>query len=731
MLEHLKYKEKIILLISIVLFLTAISLIFIYSTARENLIAGHNKRLEKTAQLTSNMLRHDVEMLKLGTRLFAENKTLTEYLYITNKREGEKKPSEEFVKDIIKSFSFSLFVLYDEKGNELVHVDMDNPETKEGPTEKLSYLADNKNISGFAINNGNLRILTMGPIIYKLSPSSEDIIRYIKIGANIDTKHLNFIKGISGNDIFIIKGTDILLSTREEISLVKILGHEMEAREDRYSIKSIPLNSIYGEEIGTFVIALSQKDLAAALKDLKLYVLLIAFGSIVISAILATTLIRTLTPSLNRLVRFTEQVGSGKFPEETTFKGSDEVSVLGRHFLEMTKKLKNQKKALNTYTTGLEDAVMKRTQELFNSREEWVRTFHSITDYILIVDHDYRIVRANKALLDKIDLTNQELSGKKCYEIFCGENSPPERCPIRETFFTGKPSVREIRYSKLDGYFMVTASPLSVKEDEITGAVYAVKDITEHHNMRLQMIDAEKLASLGQMAAGFAHEINNPMASISGCTELLLDQLEADELKKISQHDYFHEYLNIIYREAFRCKDIIRGMLRFSRKQFEKSTVNINALLKEILSLLDHNIKSQKIHVVEDYRSNTNSLQANEGEIRQIFLALIINAIDAMLGGGTLTIQTQDLNKDIRITVKDTGSGIPHHIRGRIFEPFFTTKPVGKGTGLGLFIAFNMLKNYHGRIEVEAADGKGSTFTVTIPTTSPTTEAQRESQTQS
>jgi signal transduction histidine kinase len=217
------------------------------------------------------------------------------------------------------------------------------------------------------------------------------------------------------------------------------------------------------------------------------------------------------------------------------------------------------------------------------------------------------------------------------------------------------------------------------------------------------------------MAAGFAHEINNPMSSIAGCTELLIDQLDSDELKKISQHDYFLEYLNIIYREAFRCRDIIRGMLRFSRKEFERGTININSLLKEVLSLLDYTIKVQKIHLVQEYMSSTNLLQADEGEIRQILLALIVNAIDVMPNGGTLTIKTQDLNENIHITIQDTGSGIAPQIRDKVFDPFFTTKSVGKGTGLGLFIAFNLLKKYHGKIELKSTGSTGSTFTVTLP----------------
>ncbi len=723
MLENLKYREKIIFLLAVVILLTSISLVFLYSVSRKNLIAGHNKRLDNTAQLTINTLTRDLENVEKVIHLFEENRTLTEYLYITNRIGREGEPLEELSRNIIDPLNFSLLALYDKNGKELVYVDADTGNTRGKSLENISYLSQNKSISGYSIENGKLRIVAMGTMRDNSTPYSEGI-SFIKIGANIDEKYLSFLKELSGNDIFIVKDDNIFLSSKEQLSSFQVLGNEMETDGIMYSIKSIPLKSMYGEKLASFIIALPRDDLAASLKWLRSIIILMAIGSMLVSGFLGIMLIKTLTSPLNRLIKLTEQVGSGKFPEEKTFKGSDEASVLGRHFLEMTKKLKNQKKSLATYTTGLEEAVMNRTQELFNSREEWISTFNSITDYVLIVDREHKIIRANRALLDRLALTNQELAGKKCFEIFCGKSSTPDGCPIQETLDTGKPSMREINYGKLVGHFLVTASPLSVKEDVITGIVYVVKDITERHSLQLQMINAEKLASMGQMAAGFAHEINNPMTAIAGCTELLIDQLDADELKKIPQFEYFHEYLNIIYREAFRCKDIIRGMLRFSRKQYDTNAVDINSLLKEILSLLDHLIKIQDILVTEDYGSNANSLLADEGEIRQIMLALIVNAVDTMPAGGSLTVRTYDSYNGLCITVSDTGLGVPVNIRNRIFEPFFTTKPVGKGTGLGLFIAFNLVKKYHGKIELASSDNRGSTFTVTFPVINPEIQTQ-------
>ncbi|HDK16708.1 MAG TPA: hypothetical protein ENG75_02040, partial [Nitrospirae bacterium] len=211
MLENLSYKNKIILFIAIVFFLISASLVFIYAISKDNLIAGHNNRLETTAQLTTNLLNRDVEGVEKVISLFEENKTLTEYLYITNRMGQDKEPLEELSKNIINPLNFSLLVLYDINGEELVRVDTDYPEDRKGPPEKLTFMKDKKNISGFAINNGILRILALGTMTFKPSPYEQEDISYIKIGANIDTKYLNFIKKISGNDIFVMKGSDIQL----------------------------------------------------------------------------------------------------------------------------------------------------------------------------------------------------------------------------------------------------------------------------------------------------------------------------------------------------------------------------------------------------------------------------------------------------------------------------------------------------------------------------------------
>jgi PAS domain S-box-containing protein len=724
MLENLRYIQKIIFFIIAVFLLTAVSLVYIYSYSKKDLIREHHMRLEKTSHLTTNMLKRNIENVEKTINLFRKNQNLIEYCSTSGR--PAQYLLEELTVNIIEPLNLRFFEMYDKSGAKVIHLEMGNPRIEKDETDikNLPYLHRDKILSGVMLSRGTLRIISIGLISLEPAGGPDNALSYIKLGADITIENLNSIKKQSGNDIFIIKDKNILLSTQEGIESFKITDREMEAGDTMYSIISLPLKSINGEEIGSLLIALSQKDLAAALKKLKLTILFIALGSLFISCVLGVILIKTITAPLSRLVRLTEQVGVGKFPEETTFKGGDEISVLGRHFLEMIKKLKDQKKALDSYTTGLEDAVMKRTQELFHSKEEWVRTFNSITDYVLLVDRDFNILKANRVLLDRLNLNSQELSGKKCFEIFCGRTLPPEKCAVRETLADGKPSIIEIKYSNLDGHFMATASPLTSEKGDITGVVYVVKDITEYHNIQLQMANAEKLASLGQMAAGFAHEINNPMSSIAGCAELLIDQLESDELKKIPQHDYFYEYLHVIYREAFRCRDIIRGMLRFSRKHFEKSIVEVNTLLKEVISLLDYSIRIQKIRIVEDYRGNINSLLADEGEIRQIFLALIVNAIDAMPDGGTLAIKTQDSDGNIRITIKDTGAGIPPEIRNRIFEPFFTTKEVGKGTGLGLFIVFNLLKKYNGKIELESTDSTGSAFTVTFPAVPYTQEVQ-------
>jgi signal transduction histidine kinase len=236
------------------------------------------------------------------------------------------------------------------------------------------------------------------------------------------------------------------------------------------------------------------------------------------------------------------------------------------------------------------------------------------------------------------------------------------------------------------------------------------KDVTARLQMERQLQQAEKLASLGQISTGIAHEINNPLGVMLGYTQLLLRDHPAgsqiyDDLKTIEKH-------------ARNCKQVVEDLLKFSRStQTRKSSIDINQCVGEVISLLAHQLELDKISVETRLSPNLPKVTADGEKLKQVFMNLLMNARQAISGQGRIFVGTESDGgkKVIRVLFSDNGCGIhPDHIT-KIFDPFFSTKPVGEGTGLGLSVSYGIVQDHNGRVEVESGPGKGSTFTVELP----------------
>ena len=232
----------------------------------------------------------------------------------------------------------------------------------------------------------------------------------------------------------------------------------------------------------------------------------------------------------------------------------------------------------------------------------------------------------------------------------------------------------------------------------------------ELREMQAHLIQSEKLASLGKLAAGIAHEINNPLGGILIYSHLLLE-----DTSKKSAH---YENLKKIVKETSRCKDIVKGLLEFARpKEPEMSWINLNDVVDRSMAIVEGQALFQNIKINKKYASSLPKIVADGSQLQQVFMNIIINAAEAMDGKGTLSLSTS-MDTDgthIEAKITDTGHGIKEEDKKRLFEPFFSTKEVGKGTGLGLAISYSIIQKHLGTIEVESQEGKGSTFTVKLP----------------
>ena len=264
--------------------------------------------------------------------------------------------------------------------------------------------------------------------------------------------------------------------------------------------------------------------------------------------------------------------------------------------------------------------------------------------------------------------------------------------------------------------FRFTVAPVVVSSDRGAYAVVLVEDITSAKGLERQMLLTERLTTAGRLAAGVAHELNNPLATIAGCAESLQGQLGSVDQRALAEHADFRHYLGLIEEEAYRCKEITGSLLQFVRDPgSRREPTDLNAVVLKAVELLAHQSRFAASRVTTDLDPALPPLAVNEGQLRQVCLGLASNALEAMEGRGMLTIRSRRAHGSIEIELEDEGPGISEENLARIFHPFFTTKPPGQGTGLGLAIAQGFVTDHGGRIEVTSVRGKGSTFRVVLP----------------
>jgi PAS domain S-box-containing protein len=269
-------------------------------------------------------------------------------------------------------------------------------------------------------------------------------------------------------------------------------------------------------------------------------------------------------------------------------------------------------------------------------------------------------------------------------------------------------NLRHSAGSKIEVLFSSTAR--TNESGSVVGYEGIIKDITQRRNMERQLLQADKLASLGQLSAGVAHEINNPLGLILGYTQLLIRE-ESAESEKL-------EDLKTIEKHTRNCKSIVAALLDFARRTETKRTpVDINQAVQEVLTVINHQFELDNVDIVVNYDETVPTFSGDKEKLKQVIMNLVLNAEQAIEDSGRVSISTTFLAQpgEIQVAVQDTGIGIRKEVMDKIFDPFFTTKPVGQGTGLGLSLSYGIIQEHNGEIVVHSEPGMGATFTVIIP----------------
>jgi len=274
----------------------------------------------------------------------------------------------------------------------------------------------------------------------------------------------------------------------------------------------------------------------------------------------------------------------------------------------------------------------------------------------------------------------------------------------------------ETEFRKKDGTeinVLITATFRKDEEHDICGYECIIKDITERKRMEQQLRQADKLASIGQLAAGVAHEINNPLSIIMGYTRLLM--------KDCPLEGQIKEDIGVIHKNAQLCKKIVEDLLNFSRQtKTQHVLTDINETIESVVSIMEGKFTGRGITIIRSYDSSAPQISIDIDKMKQVCMNLLMNADQAMDKGGQINISTHydNVMHGILIVISDTGHGIPRKIQNRIFEPFFTTKEPGDGTGLGLAVSYGIIKEHNGEIFFESEEGKGTTFRIWLPVVS-------------
>ncbi len=336
----------------------------------------------------------------------------------------------------------------------------------------------------------------------------------------------------------------------------------------------------------------------------------------------------------------------------------------------------------------------------------------SISVGVLAVDLEDRVESWNSQMEVMYATPRAQAKGKLLSEIF-----PPH---FMETFNRvrhnpGIHNLYKFRVNTPTGEWRtanIAIAPLVSRNFQVVGRLIIVDDITERIALESQLSQAEKMSSIGVLAAGVAHEVNTPLAVISSYAQLLTKQLQGDE--KLSG------LLDKITRQSFRASEIVNNLLNFSRTgSSEFSDVDVNKVITDTLALLEHQFKTARIKVQDDLYHGLPHIYGNSGKLQQVFLNLFLNAKDAMPNGGTLMVSTSNGNA-VNVRVSDTGSGIAQEHIARIYDPFFTTKNAvregqKRGTGLGLSVTYGIIQEHAGKINVESQPGQGTTFHLEFP----------------
>jgi two-component system NtrC family sensor kinase len=371
---------------------------------------------------------------------------------------------------------------------------------------------------------------------------------------------------------------------------------------------------------------------------------------------------------------------------------------------------------LRELNNDLERLIEERTWQLARAKDEISTTFDAIGAPVMLIQNNYEVLRANAAMAQHANMAPGELPGRRCHTLLRGSDAPCEGCPLPRARHSGEVATGRLHLPRRQMIFEAAVYPVP-GSGELSHFVCLYHDVSEEERQRNKLVQVQKMAALGQLSGSVAHEINNPLGGILAFAQIMK--------REVSPESEQHTFLQHIEEAAVRCRDIVKKLLSYARSapSEERHLTSLGVVVEKALDLNRHMLGLSNVEVMWEDEGDAAlaPVRVNTFDLQGVYINLIQNAHDAMeeRGGGTLRFHFRidgEISPPVVVSrVSDTGAGIKAANLSRVFDPFFTTKEVGRGTGLGLSLAFQTVHSNQGTIEVESVEGQGTTFTLAFP----------------
>ena len=528
------------------------------------------------------------------------------------------------------------------------------------------------------------------------------------------------------------------LETRDDISFYSpIISEVINPSTESLYFSDKPKPTEY-RTIGLVRVVLEKADLKRRIRDLLLVGALFLAFFLSLGIVGAYTLLKGITKPLNSLMEGVRNVGTGDLSQRVPIETADEIGQVALAFNTMAETLERRE----AEKAQLEEQL--RLAQKMEAKEEWERTFDTVTDLVAIIDRDQKIVQINEAIADRFHISKEEAVGKNCYFVFHGKESAIADCPYLKQLEDGREHELELYESKLESHFWTTVTPLRKSDGALMGCVHVSRDITEWKRaedekkvIQAKLIQTNKMTSLGLMVSGMAHEVNNPNNSIKFTAHVIakvwhdllpvLDQYFREEGDfMIGGQNYsqmrgsFPQLLSGITESSRRIEGIIKNLREFVQKGKADMSmqVDINRIVSISASILSNQIKMHTNHFKLDLIETAPNVRGNSQQLEQVVINLIMNALQS-LPDRDKSVRVETLFDEVAgeavIKVSDNGTGMPVEAKNRLFEPFFSTKLENGGTGLGLAISNVIVKDHRGVLEFDSEPGMGTTAIIKLP----------------